>query len=102
MQNDKFILLNERIITPYGGTLYRIEAIKSFPGVESGQLGGFIETESNLSTDDNSWVSGNARVYGDAQVSGNARVCGDALVSGDAQVYGDAQVSGDVMAKVGE
>jgi len=85
--------------TSNGIMLRQIQALKTFGDVRIGDLGGWIETEYNLSQSDTAWVSGNALVYGnaqvfgDAQVSGNAWVFGDAQVSGDAQVYGNAWVS---------
>ena len=93
-----------------GRTLKRIRALATIAvaGVAPGNLGGYVESETNLAqVSGDAWVSGNAWVYGnarvcgnahvsgDAQVYGNARVCGNAHVCGNAQVYGDAQVSGD-------
>ena len=97
----KFELTAEYMTNSFGKKLFRIKALVAFGDVKEGDLGGFIEKESNLGNYGNTWVygdaqvSGNAKIYGDAQVSGNARVSGDAWVSGDAQVYGDAWVSGD-------
>ena len=79
----KFELTNEFITNMFGTKLFRIRALVEFGDVEAGELGGYVEKESNLGHDDNAWV------YGDALVYGNARVYGDALVSGDARVYGD-------------
>ena len=85
----------------FGRTLHRIKALVSFSDVKSGDLGGWIEQESNLAHDGNAWVygdawvCGDARVCGDAQVCGNAQVCDNAQVCGDAQVYGNAWVCGD-------
>ena len=76
-------------------TLYRIQALRDFGNVKEGDIGGYIESEKNLSQDGNAWVSGDARVYGNACVYGNARVSGDACVYGNARVYGDARVSGN-------
>ena len=76
-------------------TLHRIKASVAFGNIKSGDIGGWIEKEENLSHDGDAWVSGNARVSGDAWVSGNARVSGNAQVSGNAWVCGNAQVSGD-------
>ena len=67
----------------FGYTLRQIEAIENFGDVKKGDIGGWIETEKNLSRYGNAWVSGDARVFGDALVSGDARVSGDAWVSGD-------------------
>ena len=89
----------------FGTTLKRIRASVEFKlkcgiVIVKGELGGWIEKESNLSG--NAWVSGNALVHGNAkvsgsaEVSGNAEVSGDAKVSGDAWVHGNAEVSGDV------
>ena len=61
--------------------LYRVRALRDFAHVIKGDVGGYIESEGNLSHDGNAWVHGNARVYGDACVSGNALVYGDAQVS---------------------
>lgn len=71
-------------------TLYQIRALKDFDDVKAGDLGGYIEKESNLSQDGNCWVYGNAKVYDDAKVFDNAKVYG-AKVYG-AQVYGNAKV----------
>ena len=76
-----------------GVTLYQIEYLKSFAGVTKGDLGGWIESESNLSQDGDAHVFDNAHVYGNARVSGNAHVYGDAHVFDNAHVSGNAWVS---------
>ncbi len=68
----------------FGRVLHQIKALVSFDIVRAGDLGGYVEKESNLSHDGNAWVFDNAEVFGDARVFGNARVFGDAEVSGDA------------------
>lgn len=55
-------------------TLYRIQALRDFGNVTKGDIGGYIESEKNLSQDGNAWVYGNARVSGDARVYGNADI----------------------------
>ena len=71
-----------------GRLLHRIRRI------EDGKLGGWIESEENLSQEGNCWVDGEAYVYDDARVYGNAQVFGDAIVRGNARVYGNAKVYG--------
>ena len=84
-----------------GTSLHRIRALVAFENVNAGELGGWIEKESNLSQDGNAWVFGGAKVYGNAKVYDNAwvydnaRVYGNAWVSCNAQVYGNALVYGD-------
>ena len=72
--------LTEETVTVYGKTLYRIRAVRDFGSVKTGEFGGYIEKEENLSHFGNAWVYGNAKVYGDARVSGNAWVYGNAEV----------------------
>ena len=72
--------------------LYQIEALKDFGDVKAGDLGGYIESEENLSQYDNAWVYGDAQVLGNAQVFDNARVYGNACVFDNARVYGNAQI----------
>ena len=75
----KFELTTEQKINWFGRTLYRIKACISFTTtsgdeVKAGDLGGFVEKESNLSHDGKAWVWGNAEVCGDAKVYGDASV----------------------------
>ena len=92
--------------------LHRIRALKDFTlnafggDVKAGDLGGWVESEDNLSQKGKCWVSGNAKVYGGAKVYedalvknralvyGNAKVYGGAKVLEDAEIYGDAKVHG--------
>ena len=82
----KYELTSETKIV-FGHILYRIKALSSFGYVSAGDLGGFLESEKNLSQNGNAWV------YGNAWVSDNAEVYGNAEVSGNARVYGNAEVS---------
>ena len=108
----KFELTNEFVVNSFGIKLFRIQSLVAFGCIKAGEQGGYVEKDENLSQIGDSWVSGNAQVYGDAkvygdawvsgnakvydaQVSGNSQVSGDAWVSGNAKVYGNAEVSGD-------
>ena len=75
-----------------GHTLHRIQAIRDFNDVKTGDLGGWIEKEKNLSHEEKCWVYGNAWVFGNALVCGNAWVFGNARMSGNARVYGNTEV----------
>ena len=94
--NNKYELTDETK-NLCGITLHRIRALRDIPSVKvkSGDLGGWIEKESNLSQDGDAWVFGNAEVYGNAWVYGNAKVYCNAKVYGDAMVCGNAKVSGN-------
>ncbi|UNF28759.1 hypothetical protein [Bartonella krasnovii] len=85
----KFALTNETRVFD-NQILYRIKALKDFADIKAGDLGGFIENESNLSHDGNCWVGDNAYVVKTGRVYDNARVYGNAGVGG--YVYGNAKV----------
>lgn len=72
-----------------GSGLRRIRALRDIPryGVKEGDLGGWVESEGNLTQEGDCWVFDNAQVCGNAQVFGNAMVCGNAQVF-DAVVCG--------------
>lgn len=103
MNVKKYELTDEYIINRFGEKLYRIKALRSFANVSAGELGGYIQSEKNLSQADSSWVGGQATVFDNAHISGNARVldkacvCGNALVSENAIVSGKALVYGTAM-----
>ena len=71
----------------YNHTLYRIKALRDFGDVKAGQLGGWVEKESNLSHEGNCFVYDDAEVWNDAKVTENAIVKGNSKVSGS-MVYG--------------
>ena len=51
-----------------GITLHRVKALKDFDDVKKGELGGYVESERNLSQAGNCWVYGNAKVCDNAKV----------------------------------
>lgn len=98
--NIKYELTNS--MTSSGGRiLYRIKALKDFGDVKAGDLGGYVESEDNLSHEGTCWIYDNAKVYDNAYVSrsatiyDNAKVYNNAVVSDEASVFGHAQVSDD-------
>src|SRR5208283_5102169 len=64
----------------HGRTYYQIQALKDFSKVKKGDLGGWIQSEKNLSQEGVCWVSGD----GNARVSDKARVSDNAWVSDNA------------------
>ena len=82
----------------FGKRYFRIRALVDFGNVSKGDLGGYIESEDNLSNDTgygNAWVGGEAYVGGDARVCNNAHVDGEAYVGGWSYVGGNAWVGGE-------
>ena len=75
-----------------GVTLHRIQAIKNFNGVLSGTLGGFVESEKNLSQECGCWIFNDAICMGNGLVKDNAIVTGTSIVKDYAIVKGNAKV----------
>ena len=85
--------------------LHQIKALRDIPErfVKKGDLGGFVQSEDNLSHEGSCWVFDQAMVFGSARVSGSARVFGSARLRDFAQVidsavvFGKAKVSGSAI-----
>ena len=90
---EKKYKLTEETLEIDGHVLNRIIALRDFGEVKKGDLGGFVEKESNLAHGLNCWIYNDAIVYGNAMVCGNAMVYGNAEVCGEAKVCGNADVS---------
>jgi hypothetical protein len=81
-------------------TVYRIRALRDFGDVRCGDLGGYVESENNLSHGGDCWVYDAAQVYGDdAVVRDNGRVRGCAWCMGC--VEDDAVVDDQVIVAEG-
>lgn len=97
----KYELTDETRLNIFGTKLYRIRACRpietSQGSVSKGDLGGFAESEDNLSQDDNCWIAGNAMVWGDAEVRDDAVVYENAVVSGDAVIKDNGKVFGNAI-----
>lgn len=81
--------------------LHRIRALRDIgKDVKAGDLGGFVESESNLSDEgDTSWIFGDAIAAGDAFVDQDARLFGKAIACDSAYVSQGAELSGEARAE---
>lgn len=97
MENNKirkYELVKSDKITLKDRDIYRVSSLINFTTVDgekihSGDLGGYIQSEHNLSHEGNAWAAGNSMVLGDAHVYGNALVRDFAVVDESAKVYGN-------------
>ena len=69
----KYELLEDDFKEVDGKKLYRIRALQDFSNIKKGDLGGYIESENNLSHNDDLWVYKNAKVYGNAEIYKNIK-----------------------------
>ena len=72
--SKKYEILTDESITAGNLKLYRIRALKDFSDVKAGDIGGFIQSEANLSQSGKAWIYDFAQVFGKAHVYGNAQV----------------------------
>lgn len=95
IEDDNIRMYSEDENLTYDFTLSRIRALTDIPmhNVKKGDLGGYIESESNLSHEGSAWVANEAKVYGEAQVFENALVKDNAEIFGGSKVYGNAKVN---------
>ena len=82
-----------------GKILHRIKALVDIEkcGVKAGDLGGFIESENNLSHYGTCWVADDALVFGEAKVEYDSIVAGKAQVRGFAHIGGDARIADNAL-----
>lgn len=71
--------------------IIREHILKQIIRLSDGLVGGYIESEENLSH------SGTCFVYDNAKVYGNAKVCDDASIYNEATIYDNAMICGNVM-----
>lgn len=120
----KYEILEDQFLYKDGIKLYRIKLVRDIENkargfIPMGTLGGFIEKESNLAQDDESWVlshfnpttkqwtwgivyenaivKDNAWVNPLAEIHGNAIICENSVVAGTNIIRGDVVLKGFAM-----
>ena len=108
MIKRKYKLTNE-VVHFEGKILHRIKALRNFGKVEKDDLGGFIESEYNLSHEGDCWIDDNSIVLNSAKICDNAKIINstiknevligeyacicDSKIEDSAKIYGDAKIS---------
>jgi hypothetical protein len=90
----KYELIDEKNDHVGNRKVYRIKALRDFGSVKTGDVGGFVESEDNLSHSGDCWIFDDAYVIDKARVYDDARVCSDAWIFDNAEVFGEATISG--------
>lgn len=93
MNEKKYEITN--IAHPHYPWLHRIRALRDVrEDVQAGDLGGFVQSEENLSQEGACWIAGNAIVAEEAYVYGNAKLFANAVTGGIPVVMEGATVYG--------
>ena len=98
MKEKKYELTDETIELE-GHTLHRIKYLKGNKRVRvnEGQLGGWIESEKNLSQKSDCYILDMAKVYDNSKVIDSAIVRNNAIVNTNSIISENAIVSGDTI-----
>lgn len=86
------VLRDQSKLNNEGVILYRIQATRDSLHAKEGELGGWIEDESNL-IGNSAWIANEAQVYGGSIVKGKALVKDNARITFGSRVSGRAIVS---------
>lgn len=78
-----------------GTILHRIQATKNFSNVKAGELGGWVESEDNLSQEGDCWLYDDSKVYKKARFIENATMYENLCASGDILIGGHTMVGGE-------
>ena len=93
---NKYKILHDQKEEIYDNVFaYRIQALKDFDDVKAGDIGGYVQSEKNLSQEGNCWIYDNASVINNSIVLENAKIKNKAYIADNARVYGNAVVSDD-------
>ena len=84
--------ITTNIFTIDNRDFFQVKALKDFADVKAGQLGGYVESEKNLSQEGNCWIGRDVVLMDDARVEDNATILGDSAVRNNGTVRGNALV----------
>ena len=88
----KYELIKESKTMFEGIEIYRIRALKDFSDVRTGDIGGWVCSEDNLSQNGNCWIYDNAKCLDDARVYYNAKMYDNAIMCDDAIMYDNSRM----------
>ena len=101
MKKYEILMDKENTIEFEGRTLHRIKALKDFRDVKQGDVGGYIESESNLSQEGDCWIYDNAksmdnsRMYGNSRMYDDSKMYNSSAMHEDSRMYDDSEMHGN-------
>ena len=101
MKKYKILMDKKNTIEWEGHILYRIKALRNFGDVKKGDIGGFVESEYNLSHEGNCWIYNNAkamdnsRIYDNSKMYNNSKMYGHSEMHDNSEMYEDSVMYND-------
>lgn len=103
MENKKYELVKDSpmkiIIGNSQTTVYRVRALKDFGDVKKGDLGGYIQSEYNLSQYGNCWIYDEAICWQSGKILNNSKLKDFAEIFGCGKIKDNAIVGGRCIVK---
>ena len=95
----KYEILKNTKVRFFGREIYRIKALKDFSDVKKGDIGGYVESEYNLSQEGDCWIYDNAVACDNAVVRDNSIVHDNVMVKNCAVVRDNTIICGNAEIK---
>lgn len=106
--SKKYEIVRDQSITIYNKNLYRIRSLYDFMAgngrsVKKGDLGGWVQSEDNLSQSGKCWIFDDAKVFGNAIIRDNATISdqaesyNNAIICNSADILDYSRVFGNAM-----
>ena len=92
MKKYEILMDKKNTIEFEGRTLYRIRALRDFNDVKKGDLGGYVEAESNLSQEGDCWIYNNAKSMDNSRMYGNSRMYDDSKMYNSSAMHEDSEM----------
>ena len=87
------ILMDEKNTIEFEGhTLHRIKALRDFGDIKTGDLGGYVENENNLSHEGNCWIYDDAKAMDYSVISDNSRMYNNSTMYGNSVMYDNSEM----------
>ena len=88
----EILMDEENTIEFEGRVLHRIRALKNFNDVKTGDIGGFIQTEYNLSQEGNCWIYDNAMCMDNAKCTDDSKMFDRSCMCGNSRMYDNSEM----------
>ena len=94
MKKYKILMDKKNTIEWEGHILYRIKALRNFGNVKKGDIGGFVESEYNLSHEGNCWIFDNAKAMDNSRIYDNSKMYNNSEMVGNSEMWGNSILKG--------
>ena len=88
----EILIDEENTIEFKGRILHRIRALKDFGDVKKGDIGGYVQSEHNLSHDGNCWIYDDAKCMDDSRMYNNSTMFDNSIMFDNSRMFDNSMV----------